>query len=202
LSEIKENQKIAVEIKETANTETHSSILTDEQKAKLSKTEKVKEVLKVRNLTDFIKTKREAQIVKADRAIERQQRSYIVYANDDNKTANVYYSTTYFNQDSQKEEQLDIHTTRKLISNYIKHLKKFDKFMTKDVQQKFATKGSNYCDFLRTAIYEHSITCTKEQLEKDFDACVLRAKSVNKELIRVNLTEDSRRAIYQYIKVV
>lgn len=163
--------------------------------AKIAKTE-----LKQRELKDIIKFKRESAIVKADRKIEQQHRSYIVY-NTDEKHANVYYSTTYFNTLTQKEEQLNVHIMRKLRDDIVAKMTHDTRFTTATIQKMLQTKGSNYCDFIRNTFYEISLLTTKDAVDKDLSAVMLKAQEHKKLLIRYNTIQDSRHAKYEFIKV-
>lgn len=168
-----------------------------EVKAEVAQTEKA---VKVRDVKDFVKLKSSTDIDNAQRIIEKQHRSYIVYAKD-SLTADVYYSTTYFNKATQKEEYLSAQIARKLVNEFVASLKQFDKFTAQTIMHELQTKGSAYGDLVRNALYEISQLCTAHDVETDIDAIVARAIEHKKQCIYFNMLEEARRARYMFIKI-
>ena len=157
-------------------------------------------VLKVRELKDFVKVKSEAAIAKAERVIEKEHRSYIVY-NIDDKHAQVYSSTTYINPVTQREEALNIAITRKLVVDFLAKLQPQAHFSTATLQKLYSTRGSNYCDLLRSALYEVGLLTTKAEATEKLSEVIAKATEHKKLLVYFDVNEDSKRHRYEYIRI-
>ena len=177
-------EKLQAELKELKTNATISDVA-----KKLKTRDNVKDVVK--------KVKTFATIDKSDRAIERQHRSYITYSTDD-KHAEVYYTTTYLNNNV--ETQLNIAIMRSLVKDFIQKLQA-EKFTVSQIQKFYSIKGCNYGDIPRLALQEISLDASKHELETNLSALKATAIAKNKLLIRVNILEDSHKKLYEFIKV-
>jgi hypothetical protein len=196
-----ENKALQAELKAELASDSTKSVSEVAQSMQQNKASAQTEV-KTRDLKDFIKTKSEKQIQKAERVCEKQQRSYIVYplAND-SKHAQVYFSTTYVNPLTNAEEQLNIAITRKLVADYLQSIAAQTHFTTSTLQKHFTTRGSNYCDLLRSALYEVGLLVSKADATDKLADCIARAVEHKKLIVYFNTTEDSRHKKYEYIRI-
>lgn len=192
-----QEQELLAKLHDDANTEKSKTEVAQNMQAE-AKTEA--KAVKVREVKDFIKTKNSTEIEKAQRVIEKQRRSYIVY-NKDSTNAEVYYSTTYFNKETQKEEYLSAQIARKLVQQFVANLKQFDKFTAQTIMHEIQSKGSAYGDLVRNALYEISQFCTAQEVETNIDAIVAKAQENKKNCIYFNVLSDAHRARYMFIKV-
>jgi hypothetical protein len=105
------------------------------------------------------------------------------------------------NPATQKEEALNIAITRKLIVDFLAKLPAQSHFSTATLQKFYSTRGSNYCDLLRSALYEQGLLISKAEASEKLSECIAKATEHKKLLVYFDANEDSKRHRYEYIKI-
>ena len=157
--------------------------------------------LKVRDVKDFIVQKNQEELDADSRTVIKERRAYMLDALD-TEMSEVYNATLYTNAESQKVELLTQKISDKLVQQFVDKLDYSDTFTAQQIMREMQTKGGAYGDKVRNSLYRISLYVTKEQMNSDIENCMLRAKTLKKQCLYFNTIEESRRAKYEFIKIV
>jgi predicted metal-binding protein len=164
--------------------------------------ETAKKIEKIREVTDFLKTKvSDADVTNSKLKTVVEMRSYrVAHLDKDDNT--LYNATMYVNAETQKLELFTQKISDTLTLNFVKAQVSQSKFKADALRKAFKTCGGAFGDKIRKSLYALSYMTTHDAVNTKLAEVIAEAKAKNKLCVYYDINNnESKRVVYEFIKI-